>query len=252
MTTTASLVFVINPHDSEKAERFKSQGWDALKGNPAYETLLKYADTVFRTELPNETPPVREGIEHEILLKPGTTPISVKQWRQSPDQRKTIQEWTKEMVQAGIIRPSTSAFCAPTFCVKKPSWLAYCARLSSAEFSYGFTGHSDASQRRHLWCNGYSCMDLLWGYYQVKLREADIPFTAFSTPDGLFEYLVTPMGLSGSPGTFNRLLQKVFRDLRDVMRIYFDDIYVYTKSEDVDEHIAALDRVLKRCEEQKL
>ncbi|ETO58810.1 hypothetical protein F444_22806, partial [Phytophthora nicotianae P1976] len=50
-------VFVINPHDSEKAERFKSQGWDALKDNPAYETLRKYADTVFRTELPNETPP---------------------------------------------------------------------------------------------------------------------------------------------------------------------------------------------------
>ena len=98
----------------------------------------------------------------------------------------------------------------------------------------------------------FSCMDLLWGYYQVKLRESDIPFTAFSTPDGLFEYLVTPMGLSGSPGTFNRLLQKVFQDLRDVMRIYFDDIYVFTQSENVEEHIKALDRVLKRCEEQQL
>ncbi|KAF1327385.1 reverse transcriptase, partial [Globisporangium splendens] len=98
----------------------------------------------------------------------------------------------------------------------------------------------------------FSCMDLLWGYYQVKLRESDIPFTAFSTPDGLFEYLVTPMGLSGSPGTFNRLLQKVFSDLRDVMRIYFDDIYVFTTGRDVKEHVAALDRVLKRCEEQQL
>ncbi|GMF16682.1 unnamed protein product [Phytophthora fragariaefolia] len=113
-------VFVSNPHDSEKAERFKSQGWETLKGNPAYITLRKYANTAFRTELPNETPPAREGIEHEILLKPGTKPISFKQWRQSPEQRTAIQEWTKEMVQAGIIRPSTSAFSAPTFCVKKP------------------------------------------------------------------------------------------------------------------------------------
>ncbi|POM75918.1 Reverse transcriptase [Phytophthora palmivora] len=60
-----------------------------------------------------------------------------------------------------------------------------------------------------------------------------------------FEHLVTPMGLSGSPGTFNRLLQKAFRDLRDIMRIYFDVIYI-------SEHLDALDRVLKRCEEQKL
>jgi len=228
----------------------------SLKDNPAYETLRKYADTVFRTELPSETPPVREGIEHEVQLKPGTTPISVKQWRQSPEQRKTIQEWTKEMVQAGIIRPSTSAFSAPTFCVKKPvGWRIVhdyrqlnLATILPAIPMPRKEDTFDAMSGSH-W---FSCMDLLWGYYQVKLRESDIPFTAFSTPDGLFEYLVTPMGLSGSPGTFNRLLQKVFRDLRDVMRIYFDNIYVYTQSEDVTEHVAALDRVLKRCEEQKL
>ena len=84
-------------------------------------------------------------------------------------------------------------------------------------------------------------MDLLRGYYQVKLRESDIPFTAFSTPDGLFEYLVTPMGLSGSPGTFNHLLQKVFCD---TMRIYFDDMYVFTRSTNVADHIKVLDKVL--------
>ncbi|KAG3098164.1 hypothetical protein PI125_g15428 [Phytophthora idaei] len=98
----------------------------------------------------------------------------------------------------------------------------------------------------------FSCMDLLWGYYQVKLRESDIPFTAFSTPDGLCEYLVTPMNLSGSPGTFNRLLQRVFSDLRDVMRIYFDDICVFTRSSNIEDHLTALDRVLQRCEEQEL
>ncbi|CAI5744050.1 unnamed protein product [Peronospora destructor] len=242
-------VFVVNPHDSEKAERFKSQRWEALKDNPAYSTLRKYANTVFRTELPNETPPVREGIEHEILLKPGTKPVSVKQWRQSPEQRQTIQDCTKEMVQAGIIRPSTSAFSAPTFCVKKPvDWRIVhdhrqlnLATILPAIPMPRKEDIFDAMSGSH-W---FSCMDL---YYQVKLCESDIPFAAFST-DGLFEYLVTPMGLSGSPGTFNRLLQKVFRDLRDVMKIYFDDIYVFTQSENVEDHIKALDRVLKRCEE---
>ena len=107
--------FVINPQVSEKAERFTNQGWEMLKENPAYEILLKYKDTVFKTELPKEVPPVREGIEHEIKLKPETKPIHVPQWRQSPEQKKIIQEWTREMIEAGIIRPSTSSFSAPTF-----------------------------------------------------------------------------------------------------------------------------------------
>ena len=249
-------IFVINPHDSEKAQRFKNQGWDALKDNPAYETLLKYQNTVFRTELPTATPPVREGIEHEIQLKPGTKPISVRQWRQSPEQRKVITDWTKEMVKAGIIRPSTSAYCAPTFCVKKPvGWRIVhdYRQLNQATIMPAIPmPRKEDTYDSMAGSHWFSCMDLLWGYYQVKLREQDIPFTAFSTPDGLFEYLVTPMGLSGSPGTFNRLLQKVFSDLRDMMRIYFDDIYVFTKSEDVSKHVEALDKVLKRCEEQEL
>ena len=119
-TGDIEYVFVVNPHDSEKAARYKQQGWDALKDNPAFNVLWNYKDTVFRTELPNTTPPVREGIEHEIKLQPGTTPISVPQWRQSPEKRQVIQDWTKEMVKAGIIRPSNSPFSAPTFCVKKP------------------------------------------------------------------------------------------------------------------------------------
>jgi hypothetical protein len=249
-------IFIINPHDSEKAERFKSQGWESLTSNPAYDILRKYDQPVFRTELPSSTPPVREGIEHEIQLKPGTQPISVKQWRQSPDQRQVIMDWTKEMVKVGIIRPSTSAFSAPTICVKKPvGWRIVhdYRQLNQATVmpAIPMPRKEDTfdSMAGSYW---YSCMDLLWGYYQVKLREQDIPFTAFSTPDGLFEYLVTPMGLSGSPGTFNRLLHKVFSDLRDVMRIHFDDIYVFTESVDVNEHVQALDRVLERCEEQEL
>ncbi|OWZ06940.1 hypothetical protein PHMEG_00020738 [Phytophthora megakarya] len=159
-------VFAVKAHDSEKVERFKQQGWDGLVDNPAYDVLVRYRDTVFCTELPSSTPPVREGIEHEIQLHPGTQPISVKQWRQSPEQHKVIQDWTKEMVQTGIIRPSTSAFCAPTFCVKKPvGWRIVhdYRQLNSAtvlpaipmlrkEDTFDAMGGS--------YC--FSCMDLLW------------------------------------------------------------------------------------------
>ncbi|OWZ22365.1 reverse transcriptase [Phytophthora megakarya] len=224
----AEAVFAVNPHDSEKAERFNQQGWDALVENPAYEALVKYRDTVFRTELPSSTPPDREGIEHEIQLYPGAQSISVKQWRQSPKQRKVIQDWTKEMVQAGIIRPSTSAFCAPTFCVKNRLGGALSTIIANVT------------------------VQLFLPATSMPRKEDTYSITAFSTPNGLFEYLVTPMGLSGSLGTFNRLIQRVFSDLHDVMRIYFDDIYVYTQDQDVQKHVDALERVLMRYQEQQL
>ncbi|KAG3177977.1 hypothetical protein PC128_g16633 [Phytophthora cactorum] len=90
------------------------------------------------------------------------------------------------------------------------------------------------------------------GFFQVKLVEESIPFTAFATPNGLFEYLETPMGISSSPSSFNRLVQAVFSDLQDCCQTYFDDLFVFTPSDSVEEHLTALKKVLTRCAEQQL
>ncbi|KAG4039565.1 hypothetical protein PC123_g24889 [Phytophthora cactorum] len=64
-------------------------------------------------------------------------------------------------------------------------------------------------------CELYSALDLVDGYYQILMRESDIPLTAESTPSGmLWEWLVMPQGLSNSPATFNRLVTQLFRPLR--------------------------------------
>ncbi|OWZ01386.1 reverse transcriptase [Phytophthora megakarya] len=98
----------------------------------------------------------------------------------------------------------------------------------------------------------FSAMDLLWGFYQVRLREDSIPYTAFATPDGLYEYLVTPMGVSSSPSCFNRLVLSIFSDQRAFCQTYFDDIFVFTQSEEVGDHLAALEKVFQRCVDQNL
>ncbi|OWZ06181.1 Retroelement [Phytophthora megakarya] len=84
------------------------------------------------------------------------------------------------------------------------------------------------------------------------MRLKDVPFTAFQTPDGLFEYLVVPMGLSNAPATFNRIVQSIFEDLREFMSTYFDDVYVFTKEPDVETHLAQVRRVFEQCREKKL
>ncbi|GMF19513.1 unnamed protein product [Phytophthora fragariaefolia] len=68
------VVFVINPHDTEKAECFKSKGWETLNGNPAYSTLRKYANTVFRMEFPMRHFPYGRVLSTKFCLAPSRCP----------------------------------------------------------------------------------------------------------------------------------------------------------------------------------
>lgn len=245
----------VNIHDSEKAERFKAQGWEVLQDHPAYELLSRYKDTVFRTELPLEYPERTVQVEHELELV-DQVPTHVKQFRLSPDQKEALRKWTKEMERCGIIRPSMSPYCAPTFCVKKPvgwrivhDYRALNAKTLMPQLPTPLkTPILEAMSGAHY----FSCLDLLHGYYQMRMRERDIPYTAFSTPDGLYEYVVAPMGLSGCPGSFHKLVNRVFQDLSEICQTYSDDVFIFTKSKDPKEHLSALERVLDRCAEQKL
>lgn len=237
--------------NSEKANRQLSTDWEALKGHPVEALANKYHDTVFLKELPS-TPPTRTiDVKAEIELS-DSSPVVRKQCRLSEEQIEAVREWTKEMLAVGIIRPSKSPFSSPTFCVKKPvGWrIVHDFRAINARVQVSATPIPrkediyDAMSKGRL----FSALDLLWGFFQVHLREQDIPYTAFSTPDGLFEYLVTPMGLSSSPSAFNRLIQEVFKDLRDFCRAYFDDLFVFTTTDSMEDHLAALDKVLSRCQ----
>jgi hypothetical protein len=83
-------------------------------------------------------------------------------------------------------------------------------------------------------CTVFSALDMVDGYYQLLMRESDIPLTAVSTPSGmLWEWLVMPQGLSNAPATFNRLVTQLFRPLRHFAQTYFDDIFVHSHAEDV-------------------
>ncbi|ETI55875.1 hypothetical protein F443_01466 [Phytophthora nicotianae P1569] len=75
---------------------------------------------------------------------------------------------------------------------------------------------------------------------------------AFATPDGLFEYLVTPMGISSSPSSFNRLVCSIFADYSTFCQTYFDDLFVFTETEPVTDHLEALETVLERCAQENL
>ncbi|KAL9440783.1 hypothetical protein AB3S75_019452 [Citrus x aurantiifolia] len=84
--------------------------------------LLKGYGELFQE--PTQLPPTR-GIDHCIIFKEGTEPVSVRPYRYAYFQKAEIEKQVEEMLNSGLIRPSTSPFSSPVLLVKKKdgSWM---------------------------------------------------------------------------------------------------------------------------------
>ena len=67
-------------------------------------------------------------------------------------------------------------------------------------------------------------IDLAKGYWQVPLENADQKKKAFTTPNELYQLITMPVGLSGAPATFQRMIDKVLRGLNLFVGVYLDDM----------------------------
>ena len=74
----------------------------------------------------------------------------------------------------------------------------------------------------------FSSISLSHAYHQVCIREGDEYKSAFLIPQGLYEYVVIPIGLTIAPAIFQHLMNLSFSDLMRCMTIYLDDILVFS------------------------
>ncbi len=94
----------------------------------------------------------------------------------------------------------------------------------------------------------FSSLDLSSGYWQLPMAPESREITAFSTPNGHFEWIRMTFGLKGAPLTFQRTMNNIFGDmLGSSIYIYLDDIIIASK--DMTSHMDTLQKVLKRLQE---
>ena len=97
----------------------------------------------------------------------------------------------------------------------------------------------------------YSKIDLRTSYYQLRVRETDIPKTTFRTRYGHFEFIVMSFGLTNAPIAFMDLMHRVFQPYLDrFVVVFMDDILIYSKSE--EDHEGHLRIVLQALREHQL
>ncbi|GKA58216.1 putative reverse transcriptase domain-containing protein [Tanacetum coccineum] len=97
----------------------------------------------------------------------------------------------------------------------------------------------------------YSKIDLRSGYHQLRVRDEDIPKTAFRTRYRHYEFQVMPFGLTKAPAVFMDLMNHVCKPYLDKFIIVFiDDILIYSRNE--EEHANHLRVILELFKKEKL
>ncbi|GJV72807.1 putative reverse transcriptase domain-containing protein [Tanacetum coccineum] len=208
---------------------------------------------VFPDELPGLLPP--RQVEFRIDLIPGAAPVARAPYRLAPSEMKELSKQLQELSEKGFIRPSSSPWGAPVLFVKKKDG-SFRMCIDYRELNkltiknrYPLPRIDDLFDQLQ-GSSVYSKIDLRSGYHQLRIREEDIPITAFRTRYGHYEFQVMPFGLTNAPAVFMDLMNRVCKPYLDKFIIVFiDDILIYSKNK--EEHGKHLKTILNLLRSKK-
>nr|GEY02904.1 putative reverse transcriptase domain-containing protein [Tanacetum cinerariifolium]GEY02910.1 putative reverse transcriptase domain-containing protein [Tanacetum cinerariifolium] len=212
---------------------------------------VELADGKIVRDLPG-LPPARP-VEFQIDLIPGAALVARAPYRLAPSEMKELSEQLQELSDKGFIRPSSSPWGASVLFVKKKDGpFRMCIDYRelnklTVKNRYPLPRINDLFDQLQ-GSSIYSKINLRSGYHQLRVREQDIPKTAFRTRYGHYEFQVMPFGLTNASAVFIDLMNRVYKPYLDKFIIVFiDDILIYSKGKkEHEEHLKAILELLKK------
>ena len=182
-------------------------------------------------------------VKHHIDTQ-GQGPIRLRPYRTSPRQKEVAKQIIDELLDNNIIQPSTSPWSAPIVLVKKKTGedrlcIDY-RRLNAVTKKDSFPlpridDVLDLLQGQKY----FSTLDLASGYWQIEMDPESKEKTAFIVDNNVYEWNRLAFGLTNAPGTFQRLMNYVLRDvIGKICLVYLDDIIVFSRT--VEGHLKNL------------
>jgi len=187
---------------------------------------------------------------HKLSTFRDARPVAQKKRKLGEEKRAAAREETKKLLQAKFVREAHyTTWLANVVLVKKSNgkWRMGTdyTDLNKACPKDSYPPPSidrlvdDAAGHKYM-----SFLDAFSGYNQISMHLPDINKIAFMTDDANYVYEVMPFGLKNARATYQRLMDKIFKQLigRNV-EIYVDDMIV--KSSSCDQHVEDLHQVFQ-------
>ena len=243
-----------NPSTTPEPQSPESIPVEGLVPPDRIAALLQKYKHVFSEDLPTGLPPDR-GIGHTIRLEEGATPPYRRHKRMSPAEYELCEKYLQDLLNKGLITPSTSPFGAPIMIIPKPKgghrvvcdWRLL--NKVTVKNKYPLP-RIDETLDRLAGATVFTSLDLNSGYFQIRISAEDAHKTAFSSPIGHYEFKVLGQGLCNSHATFQSVMNKIFAPhLHKFVVVYLDDVMIFSK--DPESHEQHLEQVLKLLDENK-
>jgi len=190
--------------------------------------------------------PEQREWDHEInLMEEAPRELNAKAYAMTIKEEKALNQWLDKQLKAGLIVESKSRYAAPCFYIPKKD------RSLQLVQDYRKLNQVTIKDKTPLPLIGevinklkeakyFNKLDLIWGYNNIRIKEGDEWKAAFLTNKGLFEPQVMYFRLYNSPGTFQRIMNSIFRELlhKGVLANYMDDFVIPARTmEELEEQM---------------
>lgn len=262
LTTLASslntTIQAVSLSDIEKALKPK------IKTDPKDKLPQQYQEylQLFDRKLAEALPPHRPGIDHAIpLIKDVNGEDKSPPWGplygMNREELLVLRKTLTELLDKNFIRVSNSPAASPVLLVRKPGGgIRFCvdyrglnAVTVKDRYPLPLIHETLRNVSRAKW---FTKLDVIAAFHKIRVKKGDEWKTAFRTRFGLFEYLVTPFGLTSAPSTFQRYINETLKEyLDEFASAYIDDVLIYSDGS-IEDHRAKVKKVLQKLQDAGL